>query len=50
MRVMVILLALQPKEKNVEGLDYVDLQFDENMELTPMPPLSSSDEITYVKV
>ena len=47
---MLSLVALQPKDKNVEGIEYADLQFDDNLELSPQPPLSSSDEMTYVKV
>jgi len=47
---MVFLLTLQPKEKKVEEIEYADLQFDDNLELSPQPPLSSSDEMTYVKV
>ena len=46
-----VLLRLQPKEKTVDGLEYAELQFDDDLDLSPLPPLSSSiDEITYVKV
>ncbi|KAK2188594.1 hypothetical protein NP493_127g02000 [Ridgeia piscesae] len=45
-----LLPSEDPKEKKVEEIEYADLQFDDNLELSPQPPLSSSDEMTYVKV